>query len=232
MKNVFICFLITVIFSACTGISGSGNIVKETRNVGDFTGISASVSTEVEVRIGATISVVVEADDNIISLVETEVQNGILKIGLESNTSTNNTHIKVIVTAPYLSEITASSSADVTVVDLLRYDGNLKLEATSSASIKVKVNTSNIEAKVSSSGSIQLSGNATTADFSANSSGDIAAFKLECETVAASASSSGDIEVYALKNLKAKASSSGSITYKGNANVEKEISSSGSVEKE
>ncbi len=232
MKNVFSCFLICVIFSACTGISGSGNIVKETRNVGDFKGISASVSTDVEVRIGNTASVVVEADDNIISVVKTEVENGILKIGLESNTSTSNAHIKVIVTAPYLSEITASSSADVTVVDLLRYDGKLKLEATSSASIKVKVNASNLEANVSSSGSIELSGSAKTADFSADSSGDIEAFKLECETATASASSSGDIETTVVKNLKAKASSSGSITYKGNANVEKDISSSGSVEKQ
>lgn len=232
MKTLFYFFLASVIFSSCTGISGSGNIVKETRKVGSFTGISASVSTEVEVRIGATLSIVVEADDNIISAVRTEVENGILEIGLEDNISINRAHIKVVVTAPYLTEISASSSADVTVIDLLRYDGDIKLEANSSASIKLKVDASNIEADASSSGSIEISGRAINANYSASSSGDVEAFKLECETVIASASSSGDIEANASKSLKAEANSSGSITYKGNASVEKDISSSGSVDKQ
>ena len=71
MKSLFILFLSLVFLASCDHKTGSGNIVSETRQVSDFTGIAVGGGFEVEVKIGAVTTVVVEADDNIMKHIVT-----------------------------------------------------------------------------------------------------------------------------------------------------------------
>ena len=231
MKKALFLFFTIAAFTSCQFTTGSGKIVTETRAVGNFNALSVGGSYDVEVKIGPVASVVVEADDNIIKFIETDVSGNTLKIRTENNHGFSDVHMKVYVTTPSLKNIKASSSADVIVQNVLESNDRLSFRASSSASIKAEVNAPEIESDASSSATITLSGRTKNHDTQASSSSDIKAFDLLSENTTAKASSSATIRVHASVSLDAKASSSADIEYKGAAKVNSSTSSSGSVEK-
>ncbi len=231
MKYFLILVFIVFTLASCNHTTGSGNIITETRNTGSFDAISVGGSFEVEVKTGAVASVVVEADDNIIKYIVTKVSGNTLKINTEDLNNYSDVHMKVIVTAPAITSIKASASADVVADNILTGSGRLTFKASSSASIKAEVDAPEIETDASSSATITLRGKTKNYDAQASSSANINTFELLSENTTAKASSSADIQIHASVTLNAKASSSGSIDYKGAATVNKSESSSGSVEK-
>lgn len=231
MKHFLILLFAIFTLASCDETTGSGNIVTETRKTGSFNGISVGGGFEVEVKIGDVSSVVVEADDNIMKYIETKVSGNTLKISTEGMHNYSDVHMKVFVTAPAITNIKASASADVIAESILTGSNRLTFKASSSASIKAEVNAPEIETDASSSATITLTGKTKTHKTEASSSAEIKAFGLLSENTTAHASSSANIEIHASVNLDAKASSSGSVEYKGAAAVSKSESSSGSVSK-
>ena len=86
MKRLAICFtfitLSLMALSACMigGIHGSGVRKTEKRDLGPFTAIETSGAFEVNVICQKPASFEIEADDNILPLVETEVRGGVLHL--------------------------------------------------------------------------------------------------------------------------------------------------------
>jgi hypothetical protein len=231
MKHFLIVLLTVFTLASCYQTTGSGNIITENRKTGSFDAISVGGSFEVEVKTGDVISVVVEADDNIMKYIETRVSGNTLKINTEDLHNYSDVRMKVYITVPVLSGIKASGSAEVVADDILKNSSKLTFKASSSSSIKAEVDAPEIETDANSSATITLTGKTKTHKTEASSSADINTFGLLSENTTAKASSSASIEVHASVNLDARASSSGSVDYKGAATVTKSESSSGSVEK-
>ena len=62
------------------GVAGSGNIVNENREVSNFKAIDVGGFFQVEIVAQKDFSVEVQADDNLLPLIKTEVSDGVLKI--------------------------------------------------------------------------------------------------------------------------------------------------------
>ena len=231
MKHFFILLCTVFTLVSCDQTTGSGNIVTETRNTGSFDAISVGGSFEVEVKMGDAMSVVVEADDNIMKYIETKVSGNTLKISTEGLHSFSDVHMKVYVTVPVLTAVSASASAEVVGENILTNADKLVFKASSSASIKAEVNAPDIVTDANSSASITLRGKTKNHKTEASSSAEINAFELLTENTTANVSSSANIEVHASVSLNAHASSSGSVEYKGAATVTKSENSSGTVSK-
>lgn len=231
MKKITYLFFLLIFLGSCNYKTGSGNIITETRQTGNFEGLSVGGSFDVEVKIGPEVSVVVEADDNIMKYIETTVSGGTLRVRTEGLNNFSDVHMKLFITAPALNSIKASASADVEVGGILASEGKLTFKANSSASINAEVNAPEVESDAGSSATITLSGKTETHKAEASSSGSIKCFGLLSENVTAGASSSANIEVHASVTLNARASSSGSVRYRGAATVTKSESSSGTVSK-
>lgn len=84
--------IVALMLGACSfatigfeSVVGSGNVASENRNVSSFTSIVLLGSAHVEVTFGQSESVSIEADDNILPLVETIAKNNQLVIGNKSN---------------------------------------------------------------------------------------------------------------------------------------------------
>jgi hypothetical protein len=231
MKHFLILLFTIFTLASCDQTTGSGNIVTETRKTSIFDAISVGGSFEVEVKTGEVISVVVEADDNIMKYIETKVSGNTLKINTEDLHNYSDVHMKVYITVPALSSIKASGSAEVVADDILKNSSKITFKASGSASIKAEVDAPEIETDANGSATITLTGKTKTHKTEASSSADIKAFGLLSENTTANVSSSASIEVHASVSLNARASSSGSVEYKGAALVTKSESSSGSVEK-
>lgn len=107
-------------------IVGSGHVRSETRRLGAFDRIEVSANLEADVKIGSAQSVVVEADDNILPKVRTEVSHGTLSAGLDGSISTTSP-IKLHITVPRLSGVTfeGSSEGQVTGIGGSQFDAHV-----------------------------------------------------------------------------------------------------------
>lgn len=229
MKNLLLIVCSLCLLQSCKVKTGSGNIEKQSRQVSSFTAVSAGGGFEVFIRQGSSGKVTIEADDNIINDIETEVSGGKLKIRFKDNMSVNNATVRIYVETPGLTSVNASAAADIKVEGLLKSDKTVHFQASSAGSITAEVDAPGVETEASSSGKVVLKGHTKDLDTQASSGGSIEADELLSENAKAQVSSGASIDLHASVKLNAQASSGGSIDYRGNPAVSKQESSGGSI---
>ncbi|MEP7109535.1 MAG: head GIN domain-containing protein [Ferruginibacter sp.] len=232
MKQLLFYFFGLLLLSSCNQRMGSGNIVTEKRQTGDFEGISVGGAFAVEIKKGPVTEVEVEADDNVISFIETKVSGNVLKISTKNGTGFNNAHFKVYITAPEINSFNASGAAKVKVTGQMKSEGKITLDVSGAAGITLSVDAPEVFAEVSGAGYIEMSGR--TKDYTAkvSGSGNLKSGDLSSENTDVRASGAGTARVHASVNLKADANGAGNIYYKGGANVQQKTSGAGNVKNE
>lgn len=231
MKQVLILAVIIGSFTSCHHVTGSGNIVSEKRQTGDFKGIETGGSFEVELKTGPT-SVEISCDDNLVKYVETKLINGVLHLNTRNRLNISNGHLKAYISAPEINSIRCSGAASVKAMDLVKTTGKLELEASGAGNIKAEVDAPEIEAEASGAANIELTGR--TKNYSANASGgaSLKTKNLKSENTDAEVSGAATAHVHASVSLKADASGAGNIYYNGGGTVERKTSGAGNVKAE
>jgi len=231
MKTILKITALAVLFISTTscmmnGISGNGNIETQKRNISeDFTGIKVSQGIDVYLTSNNSTKLTVEADENIIDLLRTEVNEGTLKIYFEKNVW-RATSRKVYLSVPTLNSVATTSGAAVKFENTLKAD-KLSLRATSGSNIYAYVDVTDLQSKTTSGADIKIKGLAKNFEASATSGSDIKASDLKADYVTARVTSGADIKVYAVKEINAKATSGGDIKYNGNPKVVNKTKNSG-----
>ncbi len=195
---------------ASSVVGGSGKLISETRNVSGFTGVRLAGSGDVDVTLGPVESVIVEADDNIVPLIETTVSVGKLIIRVKSLTSIKTTNrIHVTVVAKSLDELTLGGS------------GSIHASGMTGPSLVVAL---------PGSGDITVTGTTSHAMITLLGSGNIYCDGLKAKSVSAQIMGSGEITTYAEESLDASIFGSGNIHYSGEpAQITKNIKGSGMI---
>lgn len=239
LAKILITIFISLFFLSCNfdvnfgpGERGNGHVVNEARNVTEtFTEVKVSEGLDVYVTQGNSTAINVEADENIIDLIRTDIKNGTLRIHTEKPIGRAKAK-RVHLTMPRVTRLAASSGADLESTDVISAE-RLVLDSSSGADIHVTVNAGEIECSTSSGSDIRVSGTAEMLIADASSGSDINASDLEVKNCIAEASSGADITVNASQEINARASSGGDIKYSGNpVVVKKNSSSSGHVKKD
>lgn len=209
-------------------ISGDGNIKIVSREITDFKSIEASNGLNVFITFGNTLSLEVEADENLQEVILTEVNSGTLRVHTNKNIR-NATAKNIRITVPTLEDIEVSSAADVRCENILKTE-RLDISVSSAGQLRLETDAKEVSAEASSSGSMELRGEADDLKVTVSSAGSIDADKLEVKFCKASASSAGNVKVWVTDQLNAEASSAGNVQYKGDpANKKIDTSSAGSV---
>lgn len=210
-------------------IKGSGNVVVENRNVeSDFNSIVASSGLEIVIEQGNNKSVIVEADDNILKHIMTQVNNGELKIFIDTSIR-NASSKKVIVSLQDIENLTTSSGASINSKNILK--GNtINLTSSSGSSINVSLDTESTSCTSSSGSEINIQGKTEILETKSSSGSAINAKKLIAKSVVSVSSSGSSTYVNPTESLSAKASSGSSINYnKTAANITRSSSSGASI---
>ncbi|QCW99597.1 DUF2807 domain-containing protein [Aggregatimonas sangjinii] len=239
LVKILILFLMTLFLSSCgfdiqigdfgTGERGNGEVVTENRNPDqEFTKISAQEGIMVYVTQAKDYAIKVEADENIIDLIGTDIKDGRLKIHAIENIGRATK--KVYVSLPNITSLKSSSGAHLNSENKIKTN-ELIVDGSSGANINLSIDTDEVEIDASSGANLKLEGRADETNIDASSGGNINAKNLETEYCDADASSGGNLSIHVNKNLKADASSGGNISYMGDPTVEKNKSVSGSVHK-
>ena len=233
MKYLYFILVTITILSCRNGMNGSGNIIKDTRQLSEFTSMSVSGSIKVEIKTGAVASLIVEADDNIMPHVITNVSDKNLSIKLKGINNLRNATVRIFLVVPTLNKISTSASAEVRSAEAITNSDKILFTASSGSLINVNVGAPSISAGASSGADIILSGRTKNLSAESSSGSSVNLFGLKSENATASASSGADIDIFASIGLNASASSGAKVIYKGGAtSVVKNVSSGGSVNPE
>ena len=224
------CNQVQVSFGGANAVVGSGKVVSETREVSGFTSVLVSGSGQAQITVGDSDSLVIEAEDNILPLIETSVQNGQLTIGMKPNTSISTMRgIRYTITAKSLSGVETSGSSDVTVTNTAHAE-TFNAATSGSGAIKLSdVQATNLNVRTSGSGNINAAGKVDTAGISTSGSGNFSGANLQCNTATAATSGSGSITLWVTGSLTARTSGSGDVKYYGQPTVNRSESGSGRV---
>jgi hypothetical protein len=212
------------------GKRGNGVVTDDRREVTEeFTVVSASEGLDVYVSQADEFEILVEADENIIDLIGTDIRDGELRIHAIENIG--NATKKVFVSLPVITGLESSSGADLTTRNRLKAD-RISLDASSGSNLRVEITADEVEADTSSGADIQISGEANLFNADASSGSGIRARDFAVKTCYADASSGADIDLNVSESLTADASSGADISYTGDPSVQQSKSVSGSVHKD
>jgi hypothetical protein len=230
--SIYLALLFTTtscFFEGVIGIKGNRNVVSEDRSIrSDFEIINVRQGINLYITQGKPTSINVEADENILDLLVTEVKNNELNIYFEKNVNQAKAR-NVYLTTENISKISASSGASAKSENTIQTK-TLELDSSSGSSMKIYVNANEIISESSSGSTIAIFGKSQM--FSANSSSGSSINAKELKTINAitKASSGANIDVNVTAKLTAKASSGADIDYEGSPEtVDKNTSSGGSV---
>ena len=222
-----------ITWGSATRVTGSGKVASETRAVSDFQAVATRGSIDLLVRQGARESVELRADDNLLPLIETVVEerNGqrTLVIGVKKGHSIQSRNdLQVTVDVVRLQAISTSGSGDVRVEALQTPSLKLALSGSSDAKF-ASLRTDDFTIAISGSGDVDAAGRAGRLTVNISGSGDVRLRELQTDDVKISIAGSGDAEVSAARHLDVSIAGSGNVRYHGDARVSSKIAGSGSV---
>ncbi|UNY98675.1 DUF2807 domain-containing protein [Zhouia spongiae] len=216
-------------------ITGNGNVTTETRNVGSYDEVNVAGFFDIVLVKGKEGKVSIEAEENLLDHIITEVDGEKLKIKTEKgyNLSTSRGH-KVLITVPFddISGVYMSGSGDIVSKHEIKA-AHFRTGLSGSGDIRLNVNSETTEANISGSGDISLNGYTTTFECAISGSGDIHAHSLKAKNVEVSISGSGDAEVFCDGGkLKTRIVGSGDVKYHGNPeSTDNKVVGSGDISK-
>ena len=212
-------------------IQGSGKLQKQTREVGSFHGVALNVPGTVELRIGNTDSVTIEADDNILPLIDTAVENGTLRIRpAKRNANFRQSSLTIVIQARQVERISVGGSGNVMATGLRAE--KLRFDVGGSGSINARdLDSRAVAVAIGGSGNFKASGKTEQLTASIGGSGNIQAGRLAAREVQVSIGGSGEAQVWAKDDLSISIGGSGEVSYYGDPRISRSMQRSSSIKR-
>jgi hypothetical protein len=196
------------VLSAC-GVRGSGVRKTEKRDLPAFTSIETTGAFEVEVTCQKPASFEIEADDNILPLVQTEVRDGVLHVITTKHYSATG-GILLRINVPNLAGVKSTGAGKFHVAD---------------------VKNDNFEIDSMGAATVFASGQSKALKIRSTGAGKIDAHDLRAQKADVTVTGAAGVEVNASDELDVTVSGAGRVTYSGNPKVNKHVSGAGQVTK-
>lgn len=187
--------------------TGSQRLTTEIRQVDVFTRLKNTGVFDVTITQGASQSVEITANDNIMGRVKTDVVNGQLKLELSDGN---------------YKDITVTANIVVEQLNGLENSGVGSIVASN-------IDSNNFTVSNSGDAEITISGIANKLDCFNEGAGDVHGFDFSVNEAELEIIGSGSIEINCANTLDAKINGSGDIFYKGDPSVQSEIKGSGEI---
>ena len=210
MKKIILVLTLLMLVAGCKmgGIRGSGTRKTEKKELPAFKAVETGGAFDVEVTCQKPQSEGIEADDNLLPLIETDVSDGVLHVGMKQNYHSSKL-IALHIAVPDLNRVTISGAGTARVTGVK--NENFVINSTGAAKIEAKGETKAVEIRNSGAGLID-------------------AHELRSSKAEVNLSGAGQAEVYASEQLDVTISGVGRVTYAGQPKViNKNISGIGTV---
>lgn len=215
-------------------VAGSGVVRSETREVGEFQAISIDYPADINIRQGNAESVTIDAEDNLLPQLSTDVRNGTLHFeNSERNwqTRVNPTEkILVTITVVDLNEVRLPTAGQMLIQGLETDSLTVSVSGAGDVAL-TELSAQNLDFSLSGTGSINADGSTNNLQLRISGLGSFNSGDLQSQDANVQISGAGSATVWVEQSLDARISGAGSIEYYGNPNVTEQISGVGNVSK-
>jgi hypothetical protein len=210
-----------------------GEGMRQVRKLSGFHSVDLRSLGTVVLAMGPEQKVEVEAPEDLQPRVRTEVQDGVLVVGLRWWLGAllrvpDLRDVMVRVTAAELRALRLSGAGQVRSEGVLKVE-DLDLRLSGAGRLALDLEARRLEARLSGAGAVELSGTAEELEIRLSGAGAVQAERLQARRVRIKASGAGECRVNASEALEAEVSGAGSVGYLGNARVESRITGVGKV---
>ncbi len=218
MRTLYLMAVVALILGAgaCTiPVSyeeGSGRVIRESREVGSFQEIAFEGNGRLIIEQGENEALIIEAEDNVLSHIESEVRGGRLEIGFTSRRWEN------------ILRPTKPIRYMLTVRDLQR----LSLLGVGEIDIR-ELRTQALGITLSGAGTIEASGEVDRLEVNVSGAGSLEAGDLRADEVDINLSGAGNAEVWAIESLRVNITGLGRVSYYGDPDVRQSVSGLGEL---
>lgn len=212
-------------------ITGDGNRVSQPREIGKFTGVRISGKIKVYITQGPERKLEIKADQNLLPLINTSVDNKILTIDLTDHQIDRNALLEAHLTTDTVHSLDISGEASVETVNELKGE-ELRITGSSGSSGNISLQYNNLICDFSSGASVKLSGNVERAIFESSAGARIEGNNLTARKCSVNGNAGSFADVKVLDELTADVSSGSVFQYSGDPSVRNiNASSGGSIQK-
>lgn len=211
-KFAWLALLLPLLVAGChhgyrAEVQGNGKRVMQKRQVPSFASISTNGAFNVEVTCKKDLSVEVEGDENILELVNTEVENNILRLSNSSNYSSTEP-VKIKISVPNLEGLSVNGAGHFDIKGM----DNDKFEIDSNGAPTILV-----------------SGTTKLIDIGANGAGKIDTQNLHATRGVVDTRGVAKVDLDVSDQLDVEISGPSSVTYKGNPSIKQTINGPGKL---
>ena len=203
----------------------------EVRELSQFHSVDLRSLGRVILASGPEQKVEVEAEEDLQPRVRTEVQGGVLVVGLRWWLGallrvSELGEVVVRVTVPELREVRLSGAGQVRSEEALQV-GDLDLRLSGAGRVALELAARRVDTRLSGAGAVELSGTAEELEIRLSGAGAVQAEDLQTRKVHIRASGAGECRVQASEVLEVELSGAGSVRYLGKPRIESRITGVG-----
>lgn len=207
-------------------VEGEGTVVNQAITVDQFDGIVLKSNAIVYVKQSTEQKVSIEAPQNIIDLLKTEVSRGTWHIDFSRCPKTKEP-ILIYIESNNFKEISIEGSGKIISEEKIT-SNELEIDISGSGSVDLNLSVKELRTEINGAGDVRLRGSTKLHDVEINGSGDIEAYDLATDESDIEINGSGDVKVTVSYALKVEINGSGDVYYKGNVKkISSEINGSG-----
>ena len=210
-------------------VRGSGNIEKEERDVSGFDEVSFTGMGNLIIMQGEEESLLVEADDNVLPLIETNVFGDRLNIGYKRGYNfIPASNVKFYLSVIDINKVSLSGAGKIDCEDL--ETNKLELELSGAGDIDFNIGADKLVIESSGAGDLTLSGEVESQNVDISGVGRYNAKELESKECDIEVSGAGSATVNVTEELDIEISGVGNVYYIGSPRVRQDISGLGKIE--
>jgi hypothetical protein len=201
--------------TSCAAITKHGPAVKETRQVAAFSRIHAESAFEIDFTSGSSTSLIVEAPDDLVGKIKTEVNNGTLEISIKGEINNVEQPIKIHLQSASLEAANLQGACRLDLLSTLN-GTDFRLDLSGASSFRGTIYMKNVIVNMDGAATAEIGG--MTNRFTANVSGasTLNADKFSSVVANVKADGASNASILADSSLDAEANGAATISYKGN----------------
>jgi hypothetical protein len=211
-------------------VQGSGKIQHQARDVAHFDGVAMSLPGNVEIKSGsAREGLTIDADDNLLPLIETVVEDGTLKIRAKHNANVRTRNLNIVVQARAVDRLSLGGSGNIDA-DVVR-GGRVRFDVGGSGAVKVgRVEGDTVNVALGGSGGLKVEdGTARSTSISIGGSGTVDLAHVRTDNASVTVAGSGNVTLWVKDSLGMTVAGSGDVNYYGDPHVTRSVVGSGNV---
>ncbi len=226
--------IILMMQTGCTyafkGVKGNGNIVKQERNISNFSGLEVGGAFRVFLTQGDEEKLVVEADENLLDIIETKVRGGILIISTNENIKQFKT-MNIYLTFKSIDDMEISGACHLSGENKFRFN-DLDLDCSGASEVDIKLSANSLNMDISGASSVDLYGSVEKISLDISGASSLDAYELETVNCYVEVSGAAGARISVSNELSAEVSGASKLRYKGNPKlISHEVSGAGSLKK-